>query len=171
MPTSADAAHDLERRADTAARLVGVLALHVPALGRRRPAVARLPDRPAAAPRKRHGAAAAGGVRVPRRVGAAEVTIEQPNDACRRLRDAVDLAAPRRLPRRAEGGPPLLGHGRRSALSADALKAAKAALLITDEQCARVHEIRQAAAARAGGGGGGGGGGAAAAAATPTAMR
>lgn len=94
---------------------------------------------------KRHGARLLEAVyEHARRIGAAEVTIEQPNDACCKLRDAVDFAA-------SKGGP--LGEGALgTALTADALKAAKAALLITDEQCARVHEMRQYAVARGAGG-------------------
>jgi GNAT superfamily N-acetyltransferase len=74
-------------------------------------------------------------------VGASEVTVEDPNDAFRLLRDLVDyrncvrlgLMAPTSM-----SAPP----------TADALGAARDALRVTDEQLTRCHELRQYAQLR-----------------------
>ena len=76
---------------------------------------------------------------------AAEVTVEDPNDSFRLLRDRVDYrnACERGLlaPESTDGPP-----------SSEAVDDARSALRLTEEQCVRVHEMRQLAKLREAGG-------------------
>ena len=77
-------------------------------------------------------------------LGAAELTIEDPNDGCRLLRDRVDYrnACDRGLL------PPAPTADAIAPPTSEALAQAREALLLTEEQCLRVSEMRQLAELR-----------------------